>query len=157
MNSSANTAKEEIFCNAVAGELLVPAQALRIILREHQFLAPYSVNDIQKIANRFSVSREVIIRRLLDMGEIDTIEYDTYADLFNQEIEQERERQRIAREQGIKIGPAKNISREAVDRTSPSVSKLLYHGLSKQDIARHLNIDQRHIDKFLVEVSKWIK
>ena len=90
MNSSANTAKEEIFCNAVAGELLVPAQALRIILREHQFLAPYSVNDIQKIANRFSVSREVIIRRLLDMGEIDTIEYDTYADLFNQEIEQSR-------------------------------------------------------------------
>ena len=162
MNSSANTAKEEIFCNAVAGELLVPAQALRIILREHQFLAPYSVNDIQKIASRFSVSREVIIRRLLDMGEIDTIEYDTYADLFNQEIEQERERQRIAREQGIKIGPAKNVSREAVDRTSPSVSKLLYHGLSeevysKQDIARHLNIDQRHIDKFLVEVSKWIK
>ncbi len=162
MKNTAATAKEEIFCNAVAGELLVPAQALKIIVRSHQFVVPYSASDIQKIANRFSVSREVIIRRLLDIGEIDIIEYDTYTDIFNQEIEQERERQRIAREQGIKIGSSKNISREAIDRTSPSVSKMLYHGFSeevysKQDIARHLNIDQRHIDKFLMEVSKWIR
>lgn len=162
MTNTAAIKKEEVFCNAVAGELLVPTQALKIILKNNQFTAPYSTKDIQKVASRFSVSREVIIRRLFDIGEINDIEYDTYVALLNQEIEQERERQRVAREQGIKIGPAKNISREAIDRTSPSVSKMLYHGFSeevysKQDIARHLNIDQRHIDKFLMEVSKWIR
>lgn len=160
--TNAAALKEEVFCNAVAGELLVPAQALKIIIRDGQFATPYTTNDIQKIANRFSVSREVIIRRLLNIGKITKIEYDTYADLFNQEIEQERERQRVAREQGIKTQISKNVSREAIDRTSPSVSKMLYHGFSeevysKQDIARHLNIDQRHIDKFLMEVSKWIR
>jgi len=144
-NDMTNTAaeREEVFCNAVAGELLVPAQVLKIILRDDQFTTPYSTSDIQKIANRFSVSREVIIRRLLNVGKINKIEYDTYADLFDQEIEQERERQRVAREQGIKIPISKNISREAIDRTSPSISKMLYHGFSeevysKQDIARHL-------------------
>lgn len=155
-------AGEEVFCNAVAGELLVPTKALKIVLSDKNFAEPYSASDIQKIANRFSVSREVIIRRLLSIGKINKIEYDTYADLFNQELEQEREMQQAARKQGIKIGFSQNISRDAIDRTSPSVSKMLYHGFSeevysKQDIARHLNIDQKHVDKFLVEVSKWIR
>lgn len=49
------------------------------------------------------------------------------------------------------------MSREAFDRTSPSVSKILYQGYvndvySKLDIARHLNVGQNHIDKFLREV-----
>lgn len=53
-----------------------------------------------------------------------------------------------------------DMSREAIDRTSPSVSKILYQGYvndvySKLDIARHLNVGQNHIDKFLREVSKW--
>lgn len=162
MTHMATIAGEEVFCNAVAGELLVPTKALKIILRDKQFTAPYSVSDIQKIANRFSVSREVIIRRLLSIGKISNIEYDTYTDLFNQELEQERERQQIARKQGIKIGIPQSISRDAIDRTSPSVSKMLYHGFSeevysKQDVARHLSIDQKHIDKFLMEVSKWIR
>ena len=60
----------------------------------------------------------------------------------------------------MKITIPKNISREAVDRTSPSVSKILYHGFkeevfSKQDIARHLGIAQKHINKYLSEVAKW--
>jgi hypothetical protein len=144
------------------GTVYGPTKALKIILRDKQFTAPYSVSDIQKIANRFSVSREVIIRRLLSIGKISNIEYDTYTDLFNQELEQERERQQIARKQGIKIGIPQSISRDAIDRTSPSVSKMLYHGFSeevysKQDVARHLSIDQKHIDKFLMEVSKWIR
>lgn len=162
MIHSAAIAAEEVFCNAVAGELLVPADALKITLSDKQLVKPYSSNDIQKMANRFSVSREVIIRRLLYIGEINNIEYNTYVNLFNQELEQERERQRSSREQGINIGIPKSVSRDAVDRTSPSVSKILYHGFceevySKQDIARHLNIDQRHVNKFLTEVSKWIR
>ena len=80
--------------------------------------------------------------------------------MFKQEIDDERERQRADRRNGIQNGIPRNISREAIDRTSPAVSKVLYRGYgeeiySKQDIARHLNIDQKHINKFLMEVAKW--
>lgn len=162
MTNTSATAREEVFCNAVAGELLVPIQTLNIMLKNDKFTKPYSATDIQEIANRFSVSREVIIRRLLNIGEITSVEYETYSDLFRQEIEQERDERRVAREQGQKIGIPRNVSREAIDRTSPAVSKILYRGFSeevysKQDVARHLNIDQRHVDRFLMEVSKWSK
>lgn len=160
MNNSVVTKKEEVFCNAVAGELLVPQDALNIVLMDNNYSAPYSKEDIKRIAERFSVSREVIIRRLLDLDKIDKIEYNTYADLFRQEIEHEREKQRADRKNGIQNNIPRNISREAIDRTSPAVSKALYRGYgeeiySKQDIARHLNIDQKHINKFLMEVAKW--
>ena len=54
------------------------------------------------------------------------------------------------------------MSRDAFDRTSPAVCRNLYQGYSediysKLDIAHHLNIDQKHIDKFLSEVAKWIR
>lgn len=83
-----------------------------------------------------------------------------YADLFRREIEEDREKRKIQRENGIKSSIPRNMSREAIDRTSPSVSKILYQGYvndvySKLDIARHLNVGQNHIDKFLREVSKW--
>jgi len=114
------------------------------------------------MATRFSVSREVIIRRLLDLDKIDTSEFDTYSDIFRRELEQEREERRIARQNGKKNSISRNISREALDRTSPSISKVLYHGyveevFSKQDIARHLGIDQKHINKYLAEVATWIR
>ncbi len=91
---------------------------------------------------------------------IDQSEYETYADLFRREIEEDREKRKIQRENGIKSSIPRNMSREAIDRTSPSVSKILYQGYvndvySKLDIARHLNVGQNHIDKFLREVSKW--
>ena len=153
--------QEEIFCNAVSGELLVPKKALSVILRNENYQSPYSKENIAALANKFSVSREVIIRRLLDTGRINDVEYQTYADEFQQEIEQRKEEQRLARQDGItNSGPRINVSREAIDRTSPSVCKALYQGYndeiySKRDIAHHLGIDQKHIDKFLVEVSRW--
>ena len=149
-----------MFCNAVAGELLVPQNAINIVLNNNNYSTPYSKEDLKRIADRFSVSREVIIRRLLDLNKISKIEYDTYADMFRQEIDYEREKQRTDRKNGINNSIPRNISREAIDRTSPAVSKALYRGYgeeiySKQDIARHLNIDQKHINKFLMEVAKW--
>ena len=160
MSSSASTLSEEVFCNAVAGELLVPKSALKIVLEHGHYFAPYSIDDIKQVADRFSVSREVIVRRLLELRKIDQREYETYTDLFRREIEEGREKRKIQRENGIKPSIPRNMSREAFDRTSPSVSKILYQGYvndvySKLDIARHLNVGQNHIDKFLREVSKW--
>ena len=152
--------KEEVFCNAVAGELLVPKEALMIVLKNGGYNKPYTTDDIQRIADRFSVSKEVIIRRLLDCGKINDTEYKTYSDEFRKIIEKEREEQRLARQAGLKTVFGKSVSRDAIDRTSSAVCKALYRGYgeevySKRDIAQHLGIAQKHVDKFLREVSKW--
>ena len=162
MTNTSQTLSEEIFCNAVAGELLVPERALNITLKNGQYVSPYSKEDILQISKHFSVSRDVIIRRMLDLNKIDQLEYETYADLLRREVEKEREEQREARKNGMTVGIPRDISRETIDRTSPSISRLLYYGFgedyfSKQDVARHLGIDQKHVNKFLMEVSTWSK
>lgn len=160
MYNATSSEKEEVFCNAVAGELLVPKDALMIVLSNGEYNYPYTADEIRLIASKFSVSREVIIRRLFDTCRINEVEYNTYADEFRREIEREREEQRLAREAGLKTGFHTSISREAIDRTSSIVCKTLYYGYgeemySKRDIAQHLGIAQKHIDKFLTEVSLW--
>lgn len=151
---------EEVFCNAVAGELLVPTEALAVVLKKGHYTKPYSKDIIAAIANRFSVSREVVVRRLMDTGRIGELEYHTYMDDFTRELEVEREKQRIARQNGAKSGFHKDVGLTAFDRTSPSICRALYAGFvddiySKRDIAHHLSISEKHIDRFLSEVSKW--
>lgn len=160
MFNTSSSQKEEVFCNAVAGELLVPKDALKIVLVNGGYKRPYTIDDIRLIANKFSVSREVIIRRLLDTNRINDEEYETYANEFQRELEHEREKQRLARKAGVQTGFRANISREAFDRTSMAVCRTLSYGYgeevySKRDIAQHLGIAQKHIDKFLMEVSAW--
>ena len=160
MFNATSSLAEEVFCNAVAGELLVPKDALRIVLSNGGYKRPYTTDAIRLIASRFSVSREVIIRRLLDTNRINSIEYDTYADEFRREVERDREEQRLARQAGLTTGFRPSVSREAIDRTSSVVCKALYYGYgeemySKRDIAQHLGIAQKHVDKFLAEVSAW--
>ncbi len=162
MYNAISLRKEEVFCNAVAGELLVPKDALAVILSNGGYRRPYSTDDIRKIAIKFSVSREVIIRRLLDTNRINNIEYDSYADEFRRDVEREREEQRLARQAGVPTGYRASVSRDAIDRTSSVVCKTLYYGYgeekySKRDIAQHLGIAQKHVDKFLAEVSAWNK
>lgn len=148
--------QEEIFCNAVAGELLVPEKALKIILGNEHIMSPFSIEQISTLAKRFSVSREVIVRRLLDSNRIDSTEYDTFLDEFRMELEQQRIEQKSTSGKGI----PQNIVRSTFDRTSQAICNALYEGYSeeiysKKDISRHLGIDQKHIEKFLAEVSKW--
>ena len=64
-----NFREEEIFCNAFAGEFLLPEDELHLT----QML---SDEDIGKYARHYKVSREVILRRCREKGFIDWREYD---------------------------------------------------------------------------------
>lgn len=160
-NDMKSVRDEEVFCNAVAGELLVPMVALESVIQHKDMYKPYKKKEIEYLAKKFSVSKEVIIRRLLDTGRIDKITYETYADEFRRDVELQKEERRIAKQEGRALpGPTRIMSREAIDRTSATVCKMLYHGYgndiySKQDIARHLGFSQKHVNKFLAEVASW--
>ncbi len=151
---------EEVFCNAVAGEVLTPKQA---ILRE---CGSYTANEftldvIDRIAKKFSVSSEVIARRLLDLDRIPLSSYQTISKSLTDRFRAEREAMKDERKrtgQGI----PRNMSREAMDRTSSEMCRVLLKGYSeglfdKKDVSHHVGIGEKHIDKFVTEVLKWYR
>ena len=64
--------REEVWCNAVAAELLVPLEVIRAALQPGEALDP----TLQRLARRFKVSTLVILRRLLDAGVLDRAAFD---------------------------------------------------------------------------------
>ena len=65
--------REEVWCNAVAAELLVPLEALRIELRRKESLP----DVLSRLSRDFKVSTLVILRRLLDAGWLTRERFDT--------------------------------------------------------------------------------
>lgn len=64
----------EQLCNALAAEILVPSKDFRKQIEKYQILDD---DSIQALANRYRVSREVILRLSLDSGHIGQTEYST--------------------------------------------------------------------------------
>lgn len=64
--------REEVWCNAVAAELLVPLAALRPELRDGEALD----RALRRLARQFKVSTLVVLRRLLDARWLDRAAFD---------------------------------------------------------------------------------
>lgn len=64
--------REEVWCNAVAAELLVPLAAFRPAVQPREPLD----QALQRLARLFKVSTLVILRRLLDAGALDRPSFD---------------------------------------------------------------------------------
>ncbi|MDE2858906.1 MAG: XRE family transcriptional regulator [Chloroflexota bacterium] len=69
-------------CNALANAILVPAAALE----REVHAASQSRSEAEKLAKRFSVSREVIYRNFLDRGWIEQTEYEAAATEWTAQI-----------------------------------------------------------------------
>ncbi len=77
----------EYFCNQFAGELLVPSQHFNLNIKQfHEF------NDaaIYKLADIYKVSREVILRKLIDRKLVDGSIYESKANIWAKEFENNR-------------------------------------------------------------------
>lgn len=70
-----NNRREEAFCNAVAGEFLVPQE----IFLPHWQRGPAELDlRVAELARRFHVSRLVIMRRAFDLGLVDQATYNDH-------------------------------------------------------------------------------
>jgi Zn-dependent peptidase ImmA (M78 family)/transcriptional regulator with XRE-family HTH domain len=139
----------EPFCNHVAGAVLVPAPAL---LREpevqhHDTDEPaWDDREIAALATRFSVSREVILRRLLILNRTSEAFYRAKREQYADEYERERER-RAQEEKKPRAIPQDLI---AVARVGQYVSTLILsnysHGrITASDVADYFNIRIKHL------------
>lgn len=80
-----NDRNEEVFCNAVAGEFLVPQDALQTLW---DMDGPWT-NNLAPLAARFRVSKWVVARRAKDLGFIATEHYGAY---YQQELQAGRDK-----------------------------------------------------------------
>ena len=76
--------KEEIFCNAVAGEFLVPEEDLLSNINPNIELL--SNASLRNLYNLYGVSEHVILRRLLDTHKISNNDYSAYISNFNEPV-----------------------------------------------------------------------
>ena len=77
-------ARIEAFCNAVAGNALVPADALLAEL-PHQHSHDWGMDELEALSSQFSVSREAVLRRLLTLGRTTPAHYDAMRVRFQEE------------------------------------------------------------------------
>ena len=85
---SAPDRRAETACNQFAANLLLPREAFRA---EFQDMAPEDPDAISEVAGRFSVSREVVLRRLLDEGAIDHALYSRMASRWNRDYMRQKQ------------------------------------------------------------------
>jgi Zn-dependent peptidase ImmA (M78 family) len=91
--SVGRSSKIERFCNLVAAETLVPADALKGLVGTN------SPPDIAELAKRLKVSREAMALRLIAIGRLAWADYERFRAKHLTEVEDEREQRRLDRDE----------------------------------------------------------
>jgi len=138
----------EVFCNRVAGSVLVPADALRAerIVETHGAELEWEDREIETLARRFSVSREVVLRRLLILGRTDQAFYQRKRDEYVEQYREIEER-RKNEEQTPRPIPRDLI---AVARSGQFLSVLVLGSyaqgrITASDVADYFGIRIKHL------------
>jgi len=137
--------RAEVFCNMVAGCVLVPGDALlaESIVRAKRKRSEWSDDEVLELATAYGVSREVVLRRLLLLGRTTQAFYRRKRHQYNREAEM--------RAQQSKRGFPPPY-RLALSRTGPTFARLVlnsYHEdrITVSDVADLLEVRLKHLDK----------
>ncbi|MGE0492187.1 MAG: ImmA/IrrE family metallo-endopeptidase [Vulcanimicrobiota bacterium] len=119
----------EVYCNAFAAELLVPWSVLE---RDEEVNAHDDANRwpdevIKSVANRFSVSRDVIVRRLLDHHRMTQAEFGRKVSQYR--AQRREHRQNLAESEG---GPRYAVRKVAYNGVA--YSRLVFDALDSRTI-----------------------
>ena len=145
----------EVFCNSVAGNFLVPEESLlseKEIVILHKEGKTIDVSDLRRIASRYSVSREVITRRMFDLGLLTQDQYDAYVATFAQQLAERRAKQSKSSFGGRDMG------RALFDKNGYMVTGALFAGVnsglySTLDVSDFLGTRIRNVNKVFGEYS----
>lgn len=160
MYNSYSTQQEEVFCNAVAGEVLVPTETIREIISKQDIESVSDIKNIEKLSKIFSVSKEVIIRKLYDMQIINREQYNECIELINIPNNNSCETKQTTRKNNAANPKPRNMSKAIIDRTSSEICKVLYEGFCEKIydeiyISEYLGLNLDYVGSFLSEVAEW--
>ena len=77
---------DEAYCNKVAAEVLLPDDLFKNYIRDNSSYQKFRAEDIKGLSNIFNVSRQVIVRKALDLGFIQRSDYNNRIKEFNEYI-----------------------------------------------------------------------
>lgn len=153
--SSAST-KIETFCNRVAAAALMPR---RLVEAESSVKGKNSHSSwddpaISKLAKRYCVSKEAVLRRLVDLGFASPTFYHRMREHYLEEWRRAR-----ARQKSKKGGPAMGEHEKAVKYNGAFFARLVmtaYHreSITAVDAWNYLNLKPKHFDKLEAEVFR---
>jgi Zn-dependent peptidase ImmA (M78 family)/transcriptional regulator with XRE-family HTH domain len=88
--------RTEVFCNHIAGAVLVPTDSLvkESTVQTHDLRLDWTDEEINALANKFSVSNEVILRRLVLVGYAPEAFYVKKREEYIKSYEEQREREK---------------------------------------------------------------
>jgi Zn-dependent peptidase ImmA (M78 family) len=136
----------EVFCNRVAGSVLVPVAMLQKRIADLR-IADIEADElpIEELSREFSVSREVIVRRLLTLGYVTPSYYQKKREEFRQEYVN-RTKTDANLEKEVKIpGHIRILSTNGL-RYIETVLHAYYEGvISITDVSRYLDMRLRHL------------
>ena len=140
----------EVFCNYVAGATLVPRDALlnEAIVADKRVDGDWTNEDIRWLAERYGVSREVMLRRLAITGKTSEAFYERKV----QELQAEYARLSARREEGF--APPYRI---AVSTAGPMFVRMVlnsYYGdqITASDVSDFLDVRLKHLTRIEKEV-----
>jgi Zn-dependent peptidase ImmA (M78 family) len=127
----------EIECNRFASELLVPQADFE---RELSAIGQTGAEVVTPLAERFKVSREVVLRRLLDMSRISPATYQAKSREWNADYLRRRAR-----------GDGGNYCLTKLAYLGEGFTRAAFEQyrlglLTKTELGTHLNLNSRHID-----------
>ncbi|MBW8035664.1 MAG: ImmA/IrrE family metallo-endopeptidase [Planctomycetes bacterium] len=129
----------EIKCNRFAAEVLVPTIAFK---DDISIFKDLGVDIIPMLADKYSVSREVILRKLVDSNAIDQSAYNKYSEDWKKDYLRSKKDTSGGNYYLTKISYlGEGFSRLAFDRYRKGK-------FDKSTLAEHLNIKARNVDKF---------
>jgi len=134
----------EVFCNRVAAETLVPNQYLTED-EDVMFASFNSFNDsqIQRLANRYCVSKEVIVRRFLSLNLIDETFYLQKRKQYSDEY---KEISNSKRQSGF-VPPAVNaLSLSGKPFTNMVLNNLNKNKITSSDASAYLGVKVKHFN-----------
>jgi len=128
----------EVACNRFAAEVLLPSEALDSELPR---VRSHGVAGVEHIATRYSVSREVVLRRCLDQGLVSPDEYRDTVEEWTRDYLRHRRRRQGGNYYLTKLSYlGQGFTRVAFEQYGRG-------RLSKTELAAHLNMNSRHVDK----------
>jgi Zn-dependent peptidase ImmA (M78 family)/DNA-binding XRE family transcriptional regulator len=127
----------EVACNRFAGEFLVPEDVF------DTFPPVISESNFEKLADYFSVSREVILRRYLDQGLVDGDYYEKMAAKWTAEAKKAREEEEPG---GIYYYNQKAYLGERYIQLV--YGKYYQNKITVDNVAEYLNIKQKNLPAF---------
>jgi Zn-dependent peptidase ImmA (M78 family) len=141
--------KREVYCNAVAAETLVPSKHLQRTLRA---MAAFPLEDKQvgRLAGQYSVSREVIARRLLTLKYISRTTYEEMRARFLREYEK-------APPKGESEG-GPSYARTIVSRRGRAFTRLVFDAyadslITLRDVSSLLGVKVNHLESLKPELT----